>query len=78
MPLMQWPPWPDPEQLAVAFYESFAFKLRERLSMLVYLTLPHAPYGTPIRMPEAINLACVTGEMKVQCEPIRRSGFPHG
>jgi hypothetical protein len=78
VPLMQRALWPDPEELAVAFYESFAFKLRERLSNFVHLTLPHAPYGTPVRMSEAINLACVTGEVEVQCEPIRRSGFPHG
>jgi hypothetical protein len=70
--------WPDPEELAVAFYEGLAFKLRERLSVFVYLALPHTPYGTPIRASETIDLLGVMGEVNVQCAPIKRGQFTHG
>ena len=60
------------------FYKSLAFKLRERLSVFVYLALPHTPYGTPVRTSETVDLLGVMGEVSVQCEPIKRGHFPHG
>jgi hypothetical protein len=62
----------------VSFYESFAFKLRERFSAFVYLAFPHTLYSTPFRTSKTVDLLGVMGEVGVQCEPIRINGFCHG
>jgi len=70
--------WPRAEELAVAFDESVALKLREMLAVFVRLALPHAKYCIAIRAPEAVDEPRVVLEMIVERCPLCSDRSFHG